>query len=305
MDSKHLRSFLHVSELGSLSKAADRLNLTQPALSRQIKMLEEEAGMRLLQRTGRGVALTEAGLLLEKRAQSVISELEKISSELAAIKGTIRGALCIGFPPSVGRRLAGPIIQQFHTKYPDVTLRVEQIISGSLEQKLLEGRIDLGILFDGAISPNLRTESLWKERLVIIAHSDIRLEKNRPITLEQALQLPLILPKSPHGLRDMLERQAFLNETQLNVEIEVDSLMIQLELTRRKLGCSIMPAALCQPDLLSGMLTSTEIVGPEFTRTALLAWSKDHPLTTAGHMMAEIVRACALDTDAKAELRGY
>ncbi|MBE9398005.1 LysR family transcriptional regulator [Pontibacterium sp. N1Y112] len=295
MDSKHLRSFLHISELGSISKAAERLNLTQPALSRQLKILEEEAGMRLLQRTGRGVSLTDAGRLLAQRAQSVISELEKISSELAAIKGTVRGELCIGFPPSVGLRLAGPVVQRFHSEYPDVQLRVEQLISGTLEQKLLAGRIDLGVLFDGTISPNLRTEPLWQEQLAVIAHPQIGLDAYSSLSLKQALQLPLILPKAPHNLRDMLEQQAFREGIPLNVEIEVDSLMIQLALVRRNLGCSIMPAALCQTELLADMLTSTDIVDPELTRTALLAWSKDHPLTTAGHIMAEMVRACAAD----------
>ena len=134
MDSKHLRSFLHIAELGSLSLASQRLGLSQPALSRQLKSLEAQAGTRLLERTGRGVELTEAGRILAEKSAVIIDELEQLSAELASLQGKVQGKLCIGFPPAVGSRIAGPVIEQFHRQYPDVQLRVVQVLSGALEK---------------------------------------------------------------------------------------------------------------------------------------------------------------------------
>lgn len=295
MDSKQIRIFLHVAELGSLSKAAERLGLTQPALSRQIKNLEEEAGMRLFERTGRGMTLTSAGQMLEQRGQVIVNELEKIGSELAAIKGRVSGELCIGFPPSVGMRLAGPVIKRYSVLYPEVKLKVVQLLSGALEQRLIGGRIDIGVLFDGSLSANLRTQPLWQEELALISHPNSVDSNQTHITLNELFDLPLILPCTPHGLRSMLEREAFRADLNLNVVIEVESLMIQVELVRRKLGHTILPPALLGADIEAQSLVATPISQPSLNRSTILAWSKDHPLSPAGQAMAELIHSCSAD----------
>ncbi len=293
MDSKHLRSFLHIAELGNLSQAAARLNLSQPALSRQLKALEDSAGTRLLNRTGRGVQLTEAGEILADRARIIIDEMEKLSSDLAGLQGEVRGALCIGFPPTAGSRLAGPVVETFHKRYPNVQLRVVQLLSGALERALLEGRIDMGILYEGALSAHLGTERLWKESMQLIApatkHSlngDHPEALGNEVSLSDALDLPLILPNRPHGLRALLEREAFRNNQSLNTVIEAESMQIQIELVRRGLGYTLMPEGIHLPE----EIRTLNISQPGLQRQCLLAWSKDRPLSNAGKAMQAILQ---------------
>ena len=113
MDLKQLRTFMHVADLGSLSRAAERLHLSQPALSRQIKLLEEEVGEALLKRTGRGVEITEAGQVLAGRASRILSEMERLHADMADYKGRIRGQVVLGLPPSAGLFVGGPLVERY------------------------------------------------------------------------------------------------------------------------------------------------------------------------------------------------
>lgn len=298
MDSKHLRSFLHIAELGNLSQAASRLNLSQPALSRQLKALEDAAGTRLLHRTGRGVQLTDAGEILATRARHIIDELEQLSSELVGLQEEVGGSLCIGFPPAAGSRFAGPVIEAFHRQFPKVKLRVVQLLSGALERALLEGRIDIGILYSGALSANLHTELLWEESMQLITPATgMAINQQYPavlkpdITLKTALSLPQILPNRPHGLRAMLEREAFRHNLNLNTVIEAESMQIQIELVRRGLGYTVMPEGVNLPeDIRSLAIKQPGVQQPGLQRQCLLAWSKDQALSNAGKAMQHILQ---------------
>ncbi len=143
MDLKQLRTFLHVAETGSLSKAAKRLNVTQPALSRQIRLLEEDAGVALFVRTGRGVILSEAGEKLKPRARVLDEEMERLKMDMTAFAGTVRGEVRVGLPPSDGMVLAAPVVERFHQDYPQVKLHITQLLSGALQENLWDGRLDM------------------------------------------------------------------------------------------------------------------------------------------------------------------
>ncbi|WP_271270285.1 LysR family transcriptional regulator [Aliamphritea hakodatensis] len=293
MESRHLRSFLHIAELGSLSQAAARLELSQPALSRHLKALEDAAGTRLLHRTGRGVQLTDAGQILADRARIIIDEMEKLNSDLAGLQGDVQGSLSIGFPPTAGSRFAGPVVEAFHRRYPNVKLRVIQLLSGALEKALLENRIDMGILYAGALSANLNTQLIWQESMQLITPADdLPINRQHPqvlsseITLSKALTLPQILPNRPHGLRALLEREAFRHNLQLNTVIEAESMQIQLELVRRGLGYTVMPEGIALPP----DVRNVPISNPGLQRQCLLAWSKNQALSNAGRAMQDILQ---------------
>jgi len=120
MDLKQLNTFVQVAELGSLSKAADRLHIAQPALSRQVRMLEEELKVRLFSRHGRGMVLTESGNLLLSRATAILRQIEEIRADLTEQAGAIRGKVVLGTPPTVGDVLAARLAERFMTQYPEV-----------------------------------------------------------------------------------------------------------------------------------------------------------------------------------------
>ncbi|WP_135081175.1 LysR family transcriptional regulator [Terasakiella sp. SH-1] len=290
MDLKQLRSFLHVAETGSLSKAAKRLNVTQPALSRQIRLLEEDAGAPLFIRTGRGVLLSEAGQMLQARARVLNEEMERLKMDLTAFAGTVRGQVRLGLPPSVGLVLAGPVIEKFRQQYPHVHLKVTQLLSGALQDALLEGRMDLGVLFEGNVSPHLHSEPLWAEQLYFITTPAKPWTQRTEISLSECLDQPFILPGTKHGLRDLLDKEAAKLDRTLNVVVEAESLAIQTELVCRGLGSTILSYEASKSHVEAGRLIALPLREPRVERVSTLVWSKDYPLTRAAQAMAEVIK---------------
>ncbi len=293
MDLKQLRTFLHVAETGSLSKAAKRLNVTQPALSRQIRLLEEDAGVALFLRTGRGVVLSEAGHRMIPRARVLAEEMERLKMDMTTFAGEVTGEVRLGLPPSVGTVLAGPIVERFHADYPNVKLRITQLLSGALQDSLLDGRLDIGILFEGNVSPLLRAQPLWSENLFFITKPDERWQGRTSISLTQALDEPFILPGPKHGLRDMIDKQAAKIGKPLNVVVEAESLVVHTELVCRGLGSTILSYEACKAHMEAGRLIALSLTDPQIERISSLVWSKDYPLTRAAQAMADVIRETA------------
>ena len=146
MDLRQLTTFMQVAELGSLSKASDRLRIVQPALSRQIRLLEEELKVTLFTRHGRGMVLTHAGELLRVRAGSILRQIEETRADLSLEAGTVRGQVILGVPPTVGDVLATRLVERFLHRFPEVRLRVVTAFSGYLLEWLHSGEIDMAVI---------------------------------------------------------------------------------------------------------------------------------------------------------------
>lgn len=293
MDLKQLRSFLHVAETGSFSLAAIRLNVTQPALSRQIRLLEGDAGIALFIRTGRGVRLSEAGEKMVPHARSIAEKMERLKIEMTAFVGTISGEVRLGLPPSVGTILAGPVVEKFRTDFPNVHLRVTQMLSGGLQDALLNGRLDMGILFEGNVSPQLRSESLWSEQLFFVSAPVEPWISMTEIAFEDCLEQPFILPGPKHGLRDILDKEAAKIGKKINVVIEAESLAVHMELVCRGLGCTILSYGACAALIKEKRLIALPLINPEIKRVCALVWPKDYPLSRAANAMANVIKETA------------
>ena len=122
MEIKQLRTFMHVATLGKLSLASDRLGTAQPALSRQIRMLEEELGVRLFDRNGRGMIPTDAGELLLAKVGFLVRYMEEVRSEIQSFAGTVRGHVVVGMPEGLAEVIAAKLIDNFVTRYPETSV---------------------------------------------------------------------------------------------------------------------------------------------------------------------------------------
>lgn len=290
MDIKQLRTFLHVAETGSLSTTAKRLNLSQPALSRQIRMMEEEAGIPLFARTGRGVVLSEAGERLLPRARRITEEMERLKVDMTTFAGTLSGHVRLGLPPSIGQIIGARVVERFSVTYPHVHLKVTQLLSGGLQEALLQGRMDLGVVFAGNISPTLHIEPLWEEQLYFITQPHEKWVGKRSIAFEESLKHDLILPGVRHGLRDVLEREAVKQSLKIDVLVEVESLNLQKALVCRGLGSTILSYESCRDMIDEAKLIALPLVDPAVKRTPSLVWSKDFPLSRAAQALREVVQ---------------
>ncbi|MGB3386847.1 MAG: LysR substrate-binding domain-containing protein [Pseudaminobacter sp.] len=280
MDIKQLGTFIHVAKSGSLSKAAGKLHVAQPALSRQISMLENDLRIRLFTRHGRGMKLTEAGELLLARAQSILSQIEDTRTDLLSLESTVHGQVRLGLPPTVGDVLAAPLIEKFRLRFPAVTFKVVPAFSGYLVDLLHQGDIDLAILYGVERGLNLDFVPLVEERLYLVGPGSAGFSRQVSVSLACVARHNLVLPSAAHGLRVLIDNEARRRNIALTVPIEVDALQTLKDLVKRNVGFTILPLAAVHREVAEGVLTAGPISDPALLRTLVLAspswnsWSK-------------------------------
>ena len=208
MDLKQLRTFRAVAELGSLSKAADRLRAAQPALSRHIKLLEHELRVELFVRNGRGMLLTSAGRMLLDRTTGLIRQIEQVSDDLKSANGNPSGRVILGLVPTVSAVLSGRFARRVLDEFPDISLRIVESYGGHLVEWLHRGEMDLAIIYGPAVDLHLSVQSIGREDIAVVGPPGSGLNKRKQVDLKWLVKQKLILPSISHGLRALLEKAA-------------------------------------------------------------------------------------------------
>jgi LysR family nitrogen assimilation transcriptional regulator len=291
MDLKQLNYFKHVAELGSFSKASTFLNIAQPALSRQVKQLEDRLGISLLYRNGRGVTMTKAGELLLVQANLMLEQLNRTYQEIAGLKGDIAGRTILGLPPTVSQVLVRPLINSLRTEYPDISLQVVEAFSGHVLEWLGDGRLDVAVLYNAPRTRHLKTDRLLIEELVLVSPSRPDNEPGGDIEMSKLEHLPLVLPSRPHGLRLLVDEVAAKHGLKLQVNFEIDALSLIKDLVEDGAGSTILPYVSVHRETIEGKMATRRIAGQPFTRTLVMATSTQRPLTTATRTLAAFVKA--------------
>jgi DNA-binding transcriptional LysR family regulator len=294
MELSQLRTLIHVAELGSLSKAADRMHIAQPALSRQVRMLEEELGLRLFDRHGRGMVLTDQGRDVLAHALRVMAELEEMRGHASVMGAELTGQVAIGFPPTVADILSVPLAAAFGASHPRASLRLVSAYTGYLLDWLHRGEIDLAILYDPHVARSLRSTPLLLESLFLIGPPGSPLTRETTIRFSDLTGQRLFLPSPRHGLRGIVDQAAKQAGIRLTVPVEADSYATLKDLVRHGDGCTILPLAPIHDDIATGRLTSAAIVEPELTRRLVLSYPADRPAPRlarfAGEEITRILR---------------
>lgn len=168
LEIRHLRYFLAVAEAGSFSRAADRLGISQPSVSQQMRDLEAGLRVTLFQRRGKRILLTPTGLIFQEHAQAILRQVENLLQELSSEPDQLRGSLHIGVVPILNVALMPRLLGLFAADHPGLSLIVEEISSTEIETALEEGRMDVGLGFLTRHSPNLHYESLCTDAFSLI-----------------------------------------------------------------------------------------------------------------------------------------
>jgi LysR family transcriptional regulator, cyn operon transcriptional activator len=192
---RHLRYFLAVAEAGSFSRGADRLGISQPSVSQQMRDLETDLRVRLFERRGKRILLTPSGLIFQEHAHAILSQLENCLQELSSEPGQLRGVLRLGVVPILNVSLVPQLMGVFAPAHPGISLIVEEISSTEIETALEEGRMDVGLGFLTRHSPNLRYERLCTDEFALIISAAHPWAKRRVIPFselhqQRLLQLP-------------------------------------------------------------------------------------------------------------------
>jgi LysR family nitrogen assimilation transcriptional regulator len=294
MDLRQLKLFSAVAEFGSFSRAAVGISIAQPVLSRQIKALETELGVRLLYRNGRGIVLTEAGKLLDQYARGILESASRAQSEIAALRSNPRGNVVIGMPPSAGVVLTEPLVRQFRQTYPSISMRVIEGFSGHVLEWLVTGRIDVAVLYNAPRTANVVSEPLLQDELFLLgAANDPADLPPGPVRAKQLASLPMILPSGPHGLRLVVDQVFGKAGIRLNPELEIDAMPSTLNLVEKGLGYTILSYSSVHHLVKAGRIKTWSIVEPQLTRKLILATSSQRPATVATRALTDMVRAQA------------
>lgn len=290
MDLRQLHTFMQVAELGSLSKASDRLRIAQPALSRQVRQLEEELKVPLFTRHGRGMVLTHAGELLRGRAGGILRQIEATRTELTQDAGAVRGHVVFGMPPTVGDVLATELIERFLALHPEVTLRVVTAYSGYLLEWLHGGDVDIAVLYGTAGAANVRISPLLAETLHFVCAGPPGGAGDGPVPFAEVAARRLVLPGPQHGLRILVEKEALRRGLALDFAVEADSLQVQKGLVMKGLGATVLPLASVHAEVAAGRLRAPSIVEPHLTRTLVVARPLGRPASNAVRRFGEVLR---------------
>jgi len=297
MNLTQLRYFVRVAEMGSFSKAAIELDVAQPALSRQVRLLETDLRVTLLQRTGRGVLLTEAGKRLYDHAVSILQLVAHAREDISANRGEATGRIVIGLPPSMGRMLTLPLVDAFKQHLPRARLAIVEGLSAHIVEWISTGRVDLGLIHNPDANPAIETIHVLDEPLCLVSASKGAARKAAPLPFPELVKLPLVLPEPSHAIRKLLETQAALAGLKLNIAYEVSSVSAILELVRSGHGHAVLaPSAIAA----SGQATAFRMrpLAESVLRSTLcMAVSAHKPATPllkqATRLLRELVEASA------------
>jgi LysR family nitrogen assimilation transcriptional regulator len=282
---------VQVAEYGNFSKAASVIGIAQPALSRQMRKLEDECGVPLLYRHGRGVMLTPHGEKLLERVRPLLRQMEAAVSEATADQRSPSGEVTIGLTPTLCSLIGLNLLMAVNEQYPRVGLNIVSAYSGYVHEWLLDARLDLAIVHDARRSQHLAVEEVGELQLSLISSAaSLAAGVRRPDTIDlaQIKDLPLVLPTKNHGLRRTMEYAASQAGFPLTVRYEIDAIELMIELVQRGLAHTVLHAPVVRRELPSGELVARLVTNPPVFTRLMLAKAANRPMTRA----IRVVEAC-------------
>jgi DNA-binding transcriptional LysR family regulator len=223
MSLKRLSYFLRIAELGSMSRASEALHIAQPALTRQIHILEQELGISLFTRTARGMQLTPEGEQLQTDIMGPLRQLEFAFQKARLLSGKPESNISLGMPPSVRYALAQPLTRRVIQAEPSIKMRIVEGHLDHLIEWLVAGKIDMALLFGSPSDDRIIHRGIILEDLMLVGSIDSGLYPDRSINFKELSKFPLFISGSRNGIISTLEKSAYLTKTNIKIIQQVDS----------------------------------------------------------------------------------
>ena len=249
MDIQNIRAFLAVSETASFSRAAERLHLTQPAISKRIQSMEQFLDISLFDRIGKSVQLTEAGQALIPGYRRILDELEESERIISNLRQTTRGHLRFATSHHIGLHRLPAVLRQFAKTYPEVDLELQFMDSEQACQQVLHGDIELGIVtLPPQADERLSLQTVWHDPMHCVVAADHPLATNEKISRKQLLAQPSILPSTGTYTRALINRALQLDE-QTNILMETNYLETIKAMVQTGIGWGVIPDSMLDDSL--------------------------------------------------------
>jgi DNA-binding transcriptional LysR family regulator len=287
MDFDQIETFLEVAKLSSFSRAAERRFRTQPAISSQIRSLEEEVGAKLLDRSGGRVAVTAAGKVFQKYAEETIEQRRVMLITLAEMHRIPRGEIVVSANEGTCLHILPEVFAEFKRQYPSVAVNVKRSEHQKILEALIENSCDFGVVSLPIKDKRYTVVPIHRDELVVITPINHPLSGRNEATLADVAQYPLLLPKLGRT-RDTLE--ALFHEQRLKptISMELDSSELTKRFVAADVGISFIPRSNVAEDLKAKTLSALKITGIVLQRDLALVFRKDKALSRAALAFIEI-----------------
>ena len=244
---RHIRYMLAVAEHSNFTRAAEVLHVSQPALSQQIKQLEETLGVQLFDRTGRTVRLTDMGSVYIEYARRALVDLEAGRRAILDVRDLSHGELRLAMTPTFTEYLVAPLVERFSAEYPGITLSVCEMTLDSIELALSDDRVDLGIGFAGVRSDEIEVRALFDEKLTIVVGKDHPFaRKKTPVSLQELADAPLALLTRDFATRAHIDAYFQSHRLSPKITVEANSISAVVKIVRYGRMATILPDAIAR-----------------------------------------------------------
>ncbi|HLM94223.1 MAG TPA: selenium metabolism-associated LysR family transcriptional regulator [Gaiellaceae bacterium] len=292
MDTRQLAAFCAVVEKSSFSQAAERLGVTQPAVSLQVRALEERLGQTLLDRSGRRVEPTEAGLRLYRSAQRMLALEEQLYDEIAAESGELQGTLAIGASTGPGAHLVPLLLCEFQRDHPDLHVALSIWDTQTVSEKVARRELELGVV--GALRRNrsLEFEPLVRDEIVL-AVPPAHPAAGGSVTVDDLRDETVIAMQEGAGVRQVVDeelRRAGLRVRELEPRLELGLQESVKSAVAAGFGVTFISRTAIEGELAAGTLAMARVAGLEPARQIYVVRAKGRPPTRAAEAFLEFAR---------------
>lgn len=295
MDFHHLKYFVEVADQKSFSKAARNLHISQSAISRTIKALEDELGVILFMRNAKAVELTDGGTIFLTHAKRIVFMFEHLKTDFENEFKLEQGSIHIGLPPITDAPIFAKLLGGFKKSYPQIDLELFEHGSKKVEISVQEGLIDIGIICTEPQVKDFEFFFLTSDPLNVILPKDNPLAQEKEISLRQLTSEPFVLYRDDFNLHDEITKACKKVGFQPKIIFETSQRDLMLQTVSANLAIALLPSRLCPNEsdntTISKNVVVRPLINPEITHTLYVIWKKGHYLSHASQLWLEFVKS--------------
>ena len=280
MDIRHLTYFIEVAHHRSFTKAAQALHITQPSISKMIKILEEELDVILFYRSAKQIELTDAGKALLYQSQQIVNSFQNLTSDLADVINSKKGAITIGLPPMIGAKIFPHIIFNFTTLHPQISLTLLEVGSQKVQVGIDDGSLDIGVVMLPIDETIFEMFPIINEPMMLIVHPDHILAKKPIVKLSELKDENFIVFRKSFTLHDRIINRCIESGFNPNIVFKSSHWDFIAEMVAINLGIALLPRIICQ-DLDPKRITIIPFAEPMIHWQLGVIWKKDRYLSFA------------------------
>jgi LysR family transcriptional regulator, nitrogen assimilation regulatory protein len=295
LDIRTIQLFVAVFEVGSITKAAEREHIAQPALTVRLQQLEDKLNVKLFERSPQGAAATPAGRHFYGLCLELLKRIDAVGTQMMQFNGAVAGAITAGIMPSICHGPLAPMLAKYTADYPNVDVRIVEGLSGTLADWVLSGEVDFAICNRPTSTQGLETRLLLSDRLVLVSSKSKGLLPFAPCKLNDIAALKLVLPTRHHALRHTLDHHINRGDFRPIRTLEIDGQIATLQFVAHSDWSTILPTIALIHEFDSQRFTINPIEAPLLSSEIYELRSSRHTLSLAAEhfiaMLAASMRA--------------